>query len=130
MAKSKSKPSGKTRGRPTKRRPDDRARVYELARDGKTLDEMAAELGIARSTLCAWGESDKEFSDAIRSGKKIADDQVERSLFERATGYEHPEEKIFLGKDGEAVVVPTVKRYPPDTVAGIFWLKPRRRVGV
>jgi hypothetical protein len=28
---------------------------------------------------------------------------------------------------GEIVMTPTVKRYPPDTAAAIFWLKNRQR---
>ena len=39
-------------------------------------------------------------------------------------GYEHPEDKIFL-HEGKPVIVPTVKHYPPDTTACIFWMKTR-----
>ena len=46
-------------------------------------------------------------------------------LFHRATGYEHPEDDI-KSVNGEIVITPTVKHYPPDTTAAIFWLKNRR----
>jgi hypothetical protein len=40
-------------------------------------------------------------------------------------GYSAPEDKIF-NNDGKPLIVPTVKNYPPDTTAVIFWLKNRR----
>jgi hypothetical protein len=50
---------------------------------------------------------------------------VASKLFHRAIGYEHPEDKIF-NNNGEEMVVPTIKHYPPDTTAAIFWLKNRQ----
>ena len=29
--------------------------------------------------------------------------------------------------NGQIVITPTIKHYPPDTTAGIFWLKNRQR---
>jgi len=49
---------------------------------------------------------------------------VVRSLFQRACGYSHPEDKIFQ-HEGNPVVVPTTKHYPPDATSAIFWLKNR-----
>jgi len=66
-----------------------------------------------------------EFCNALKAGKSSADDRVERSLYERANGYTHVEDKIFM-HEGQPVIVPTKKHYPPDTTAGIFWLKNRR----
>ena len=42
-----------------------------------------------------------------------------------ATGYWHPEEKVFC-RNGQIIRVKTIKYYPPDTAACIFWLKNRR----
>ncbi|GAB7207355.1 hypothetical protein OS21_38510 [Dickeya oryzae] len=40
-------------------------------------------------------------------------------------GYEHEEDDI-KAVNGEIVITPTIKRYPPDTTAAIFWLKNRQ----
>lgn len=45
-------------------------------------------------------------------------------LYQRATGFSHPEEKVFLYY-GKPKVVPTTRHYPPDTTTAIFWLKNR-----
>ncbi len=40
-------------------------------------------------------------------------------------GYEHSEDKIFQ-YEGKPVIVPTTKRYPPDTQAASLWLRNRQ----
>jgi len=52
--------------------------------------------------------------------------RVERSLYERANGYNYEAVKIFmLAGAKQPVVVHYVERMPPDVTAGIFWLKNR-----
>jgi hypothetical protein len=46
-------------------------------------------------------------------------------LFERAKGYSHPEDKIF-NNNGEPLIIPTVKHYPPETAACVVWLANRQ----
>jgi hypothetical protein len=58
-------------------------------------------------------------------GRDIADANVGKSLYDRAMGYSHPEDKIFV-HNGETIIVPTTKHYPPDTASAIFWLKNRQ----
>ena len=90
------------------------------------IDEQICELlGITRQTLDNWKEDEKFFA-AIKRGKKISNDRVVKSLFERATGYDHPEDDIRV-IDKEIVTTPTIKHYPPETAAMIFWLKNRDR---
>ena len=62
------------------------------------------------------------FADSQEHGKDVA----ENSLFKRINGYSHPEDKIF-NNQGVELVVPTIKHYPPDTTAAIFWLKNRQK---
>ena len=64
--------------------------------------------------------------ESLKRGKEVSDKEVEVSLFKRACGYEHQSEEIFCSKTGEVTRVPTIKRYPPDTLAAIFWLKNRK----
>lgn len=92
---------------------------------GATDAELAEMLEVTRQTLSNWRNRYPEFAEAMTVGKAPADDRVERSLFQRALGYSHPEDDIkVIG--GEIVITPTIKHYPPDTAACIFWLKNRR----
>ena len=99
--------------------------VKHMAMAGLTDAEMAVEIGISRSTLNRWKVRHKTFKAAFTDWKKIADERVERSLFERAVGYSHPEEVIKVLKDGTVIKVETEKHYPPDTGAAFIWLKNR-----
>lgn len=98
------------KGRPSKFTPAMEGRVVELAARGHTDLEIAAELGVAYSTLKLWKEKHPEFSAALKDGKAIADAMVEKSLYNRAVG--------FTGPDGQY--------NPPHPTAGIFWLKNRK----
>jgi hypothetical protein len=97
---------------------------------GATDDEMADFFGVHRSTLYRWKLEHPEFCDAIKSAKEIADERVERSLYQKATGYSVKEEqaiKVKVEQHKEAVeVVEVEKHIPADTTAVIFWLKNRR----
>jgi hypothetical protein len=112
-------------GRPSKFGTLDLAQVEFVARKGWTDEEMAKFFGVAVSTWYLWKVEHAEFSDALKDWKTEADARVERSLYERALGYEHPSEKIFQ-HDGQPVIVPFQEKYPPDTTACIFWLKNRQ----
>jgi transcriptional regulator with XRE-family HTH domain len=96
-----------------------------LAGKGYTEEQIAEAFGVDASTIWRWKQEHQEFCNAIKSGKDSPDDLVERSLYERATGYTFKSEKIFQYQ-GESVVVPCVEHVPPDTTAQIFWLKNRR----
>jgi hypothetical protein len=69
-------------------------------------------------------QKDKSFLHAIKKSKSIANDLIEATLFQRATGYSHKEEKIFCS-EGQIVTHETTKHYPPDPTSMIFWLKNR-----
>jgi hypothetical protein len=57
----------------------------------------------------------------------VADERVERSLYQRAVGYEQEEVKIFMpGGAEDPVYAPFRAKIAPDVTAGIFWLKNRR----
>jgi len=90
------------------------------------IDEQIAEkLRICRKTLTNWKNAHPEFKKALNSGKSQVDDQVESALLKRALGYEIEEDKIMQYM-GDPVIVPTLKHYPPEVIACIFWLKNRR----
>jgi len=102
-----------------------------LAMQGLIDDEIADQMGIARSTLKKWEAEIPAFSDAIKRGKAPADFEVEQKLYQRAIGYTYEETKtvIELAADGTqkpARIEKTKKTFPPDVVAQIFWLKNRK----
>lgn len=118
-------------GRPSLYKPE----FAELARKfcclGATDADLARFLEVSEATINTWKLEHPEFLESIKAGKAQADAEVASKLFHRATGYEHPEDDIRTvsmgdGAGSEIVITPTVKHYPPDTTAAIFWLKNRR----
>lgn len=112
-------------GRPSKFEDDLVERAYFLATKGFTDLEIAKAFGINVDTVYEWKKTRTEFSDALKLGKEESDRKVERSLYEKATGYSHPDTH-FSAYEGIVTETPTVKHYAPDTTAAIFWLKNRK----
>ena len=112
-------------GRPTDYDPMFVEQARKLCELGAKDEEIADFFEVNVRTIYRWKNEHPEFCQSLKVGKDIADDLVERSLYQRALGSSHAEDKIFL-HDGEPVIVPTVKHYAPDTTAAIFWLKNRR----
>lgn len=101
----------------------------EQARKLCLLGATDAELGdffnVDERTINNWKVEFPEFFQSIKKGKEYADANVANKLYNRALGYEHEEDKIF-NDQGVPLIVPTIKHYPPDTAAAIFWLKNRQ----
>ncbi len=118
-------------GRPTEYLEEYAAQAEKLCFLGATDDELADFFGVHRATIYRWKHDHEEFCDAIKSGKDKADERVERSLYQKATGYNYTEEqaiKIKVEQFKEEVEVVEVTRHSPaDTTAAIFWLKNRRK---
>lgn len=114
-------------GRPSKYKPEYAGMAKKLC-DGRgaTDRELADFFSVAESTLNLWKLEHAEFSEALKVGKDVADDRVERSLYQRACGSSHDDVHIS-NFQGDVTITPIVKHYPPDTTAGIFWLKNRRK---
>jgi len=112
-------------GAPTKFNDEVQRQTLLLAKKGFTDKEVAEVLGVTQVSLGNWKKAHPEFFESLKKIKKDADRAVERSLYERACGYECVEDKIF-NNGGKALVVETIKHYPPDPVSMIFWLKNRQ----
>lgn len=97
-----------------------------LCRLGLIDGELAAALGVSVRTIQYWKKNHPEFKAAIDDGKIIADARVADSLFMRATGYDHEEDKILSHEGVHTDTVRITKHYPPDVAAQIFWLKNRQ----
>ena len=100
-------------------------RAYRLALLGLTNMELAIAFGVHEYTINHWRTKHPEFDYAIYRARNDADSHVTKSLYEKACGYSHPEEKIHVTKDGDVLRIPTQKHYPPDTQAAIFILRNR-----
>jgi len=96
-------------GRPPAYQPEYAKIAEVLCRLGAIDNDIADALGVSRQSIAVWKKKHPDFLEAL-GAKNEADDNVERALYERATG--------FVASD---------KEYPPDVTACIFWLKNRRK---
>lgn len=113
-------------GRPSKFQPEFVTQAEKLCALGATDMEVADFFEVDVRTVYRWKAENEAFCQALKTGKEVADERVERSLYARANGYEHDEVDIRV-VGGEIVQTPIRKYYPPDTTAAIFWLKNRRQ---
>jgi len=146
MTKSTGVGRGVGGGAPAKYQPSFCRIAKAMAKLGATEREIAQALDVSVATLQRWVHERPKFRAALKPGKQAADDRVERSLYQRATGYSFDSEEIFTydyvetkkveGTKGEVRLiqekrvlrVPVVKHVPPDSTAIIFWLKNRRKL--
>jgi hypothetical protein len=112
-------------GRPSEFKAEYIEEARKQCEEGATDQELADYFDVSVRTLYRWKNSQPDFCQALKAGKAPTDERVERSLFERAVGYERDEVDIRV-VNGEIVQTPIRKFYPPDTTAAIFWLKNRR----
>lgn len=101
--------------------------VTKLALLGDTNVGMAKALEISEATFKIYMNKRPEFRAAVKRGREDADAAVSKSLFQRATGYTHPEEVIQYDARLQAWTrITTKKHYPPDATSMIWWTKNRR----
>ena len=93
---------------------------------GATDKELADFFETTEQTINNWKHDFPEFFESIKKGKEQADSNVADRLYQRAMGYEHDDVHI-ANYQGEAIITPIRKYYPPDTTAAIFWLKNRQK---
>lgn len=114
-------------GRPTKYKPEFAEQAAKLCALGATDQELADFFKVDVRTVYRWKHDHDEFCQALKGGKDVADERVERSLYQKAIGYEQDEVKIFMPSGAvEPVYAPYRAKIAPDTTAAIFWLKNRR----
>lgn len=112
-------------GRPSGFKPEFVKQAKKLCELGATDREIAEFLGVTERTVYRWQHEHAEFCQALKVGKAVADDRVERSLYRRAVGYTFDAVKI-MQYEGDEVIVPYEEHIAPDVTACIFWLKNRR----
>lgn len=110
-------------------------------RDGFTEKQIAHKVGVSEATWYYWKSRHPELSESLKINKFMADAEVENALYKRARGYTVTEvvEEVYgtptgkLDQNGKPIIKhdkvhrKTIKKeIPPDTTAGIFWLKNRQ----
>lgn len=123
MAKKKDKPK---MGAPTKYKVEYNDQVYKLCLLGMIDEELAAFFEVDESTINNWKIAHPDFLESIKKGKIISDANVTLSLYKKATGYSHIDTKFATHEGMITDQKEYTKHYPPDTTAGVFWLKNRQ----
>lgn len=114
-------------GPPFAYKPEFVEQAAKLCALGATDMELADFFGVTWRTIYRWKNSYPKFAAAMQEGKDAADARVQRSLYQRAVGYDHDSVKIFLPRNSrKPVMVPYVEHVPPDITAGQYWLNNRR----
>ena len=114
------------------------AEIREWASDGLSAKEIAANMGISRSTLYEWIEKNSDISDSFTCGRTRANEVVENSLFKKCCGYnatvkktiklkkaEYNDEGKLVAAWEEPVEVEEEVHVPIDTAALKFFLTNR-----
>ena len=112
-------------GRPTEYRPEFAEEAFRAALLGLGDEQLADYFGVSRAGLNKWKRQFPEFRQRLLDGKVKADANVAHAMYQKAIGYEHPDEHIAVS-NGEVIVTPTTKRYPPDSHAATRWLVNRQ----
>jgi hypothetical protein len=105
--------------------------VERLCRIGAIDEDIADFFSAHIDTIYEWKKVHSAFSDAIKRGKAVADQQVAEKLIDRATGAEYEEQvqvklkEVSYDEQGrklekERVEIVTLKKEaPPDIPSGI-----------
>ena len=96
MATKKSNPTNETPnpvGRPSSYDPIYCARVIELGAQGKSLEQISAQLLVSYRTLCTWREKHSEFLHAIEEAHRLS----------QAWWEDKAQEHIIEGKDDSKI---------------------------
>ena len=85
---------------------DRNMQIFKLAILGLKLAEISEVFGIKLPVLKSWMKKYPALKESFQAGKIQASSEVAISLYKLATGYSHPEQKIFMNR---------IKEYDPDT---------------
>ena len=115
--------------------PSSPSSVTDLCLLGATNEELGRVFGVDERTINRWLVTKPEFCQAVKNGRELADAQVARALYLKATGqWTQPAVKIAAKiatlHDGTVIksehIVEYVEHFPPDTAAAFIWLKNRQ----
>jgi hypothetical protein len=112
-------------GRKSSYRAEFAAQAELLCQMGFTDQMLGDFFGVSESTINRWKPEREEFLGALRVGKEVADDAVERAVFQAIIGFSRKEQKV-VGSGEDAYVIEIEKYYPPQAGVGLRWLSVRR----
>jgi hypothetical protein len=118
-------PKGEGPGRTPIYKKDFAKQAAKLCALGATDQTLAEFFEVTTTTIWRWRSEHEEFCKALIQGKKVADDLVERALYQRAVGYSYDSVK-YHSYEGEVTETPYVEHVPPDPGAAKLWLTNRR----
>ena len=97
----------------------------KVAKLGATDKEIADVLDITVRQLYRFRNQHPEFAEALKVGKDVADERVERALFHRAIGFTVKREKLFNNGD-HVIRAEYEEEVLPDVTASLAWLNNRQ----
>ena len=94
-------------------------KIYEWSSVGLSMEQIANNMGIVRSTLYAWQKKSSDISNALHTGDRVIIEVLENALIRKATGYEFEEEEYRKNANTGRMERYKTRRihYPPDTPA-------------
>jgi len=106
--------------------------AFQLRLLGGTNHQIAVTCGVTPVTINEWARPGSKtfkpaFYEAMMAGGEMADAKVAESMYHKAIGYSHSDEKLFYDREIGVVRAKTTKHYPPDSAAGVFWLTNRQK---
>jgi hypothetical protein len=112
-------------GRPPTYKPEYAAIAKAMCKLGATDYELAQEFEVTTSTIWRWSVAHDDFCSALKVGKDMYDDRIERNLAQRALGYTFNATKV-MQNNGTPVYAEYTEHMPPDPGAAKIWLANRR----
>ena len=104
--------------------------IEKWCRDGLSEKQIAANIGVSKTTFEEYKKKYPDFKTALKKGKEPFIAEVENALAKRALGFEYEETKTYIKyEDGKEVKYQerTKKYYPPDVAACSILLKNKDR---
>lgn len=108
-------------GRPSKYKPEFVDQAKHLCKLGAIDKDLADAFHVSEATIKTWKNLHPEFLATLSKFKEDANRKVAQSLFKRANGCSVPDSDIRV-IEGEIVITPLLKHFPPDTRACEVWL--------
>lgn len=100
--------------------------IRKAVKNGATVTEIAAALGVAESTLYKYKNEKAELSAAFARGRASIIIDIRGALLKKALGYEYEEKKQYIKEENGRMVTYTeitTKHQPPSETAGAMLLR-------
>ena len=101
--------------------------VHSLALLGLKDRDIAEAIGVSIRCFNLWKVEYPELGLILNDGRNMADANVAKALYRRATGYDYVEERAYMDRNtGRMDKIKLNKHIPADVSAGTKWLAARR----